>query len=113
MHVSTTLPVLDLSTGPQSDSFRPFHSTVPAQSALVMPPAPAEPARRMTLEELRKKQISELKALRESLKGSPQMEINKAVKDKKAEQSAAIEALQTANHAVVVRSQKKPAPTSK
>lgn len=89
----TIAPALGVSTGIQS-GFRPFHKP---DIEPVVSTAPSVSRQMKPLEELRKKQTNEIKALTESLKGKPQAEINKAVEAKKVEQSAAIEALQNAN----------------
>ncbi|MFA7009518.1 MAG: hypothetical protein WC204_11725 [Elusimicrobiales bacterium] len=83
---------LAVSTAPRSDSFQPFHSTVPVHAAQTG--TLTAPAKQLPFAELRRKQIEEIKALRESLKGKPQSEIRNAVEAKKAEQRAAIKAQQ-------------------
>lgn len=52
-----------------------------------------------TVGELKKRQLEEIKVLKESLKGRPRAEVRKAVKAKLAEQKAAVKALQDANRA--------------
>ena len=95
---------LAVSTAPGSDSFTPFHSTVPvyaAQSGTL-----TAPVKQLPFAELRKKQIEEIKALRESLKGKPQSEIRNAVEAKKAEQRAAIKAQQSVDKAEAAKFKK-------
>lgn len=52
-----------------------------------------------TAGELKKRQLEELKVLRESLKNKPRAEVRKAVRAKLAEQKAALKALEDANKA--------------
>jgi hypothetical protein len=93
--VASAVGAQAVSTAPGSGSFPPFRSTVTIQYPPGTGTSPA-PVNQLASEELRKKQIEEIRALRESLKGQPESVISKAVKAKKAEQNAAVRAQQGA-----------------
>jgi 3-oxoacyl-ACP reductase-like protein len=86
----------------------------PAQPAVAAPAA--QPAK-MTLNDLKKKhidavatlkkqQLDEIKALRDSMKGKPKTDIRKAVEAKKAEQKTALKELDKANKAEIAQYRK-------
>ena len=118
---------------PPGTALKPEPSGIPVQSeatgTLAKPelpltpgrPAPAgtssRPEKITTLSELRKKhrtsvaelknrQAEEIKTLRESLKEKPQADIRKAVKIKKAEQTAALKVLRDANWSEIIQFKK-------
>ncbi|MCX5793817.1 MAG: hypothetical protein NTY45_16590 [Elusimicrobia bacterium] len=55
------------------------------------------------MEELRKNNIDEINTLKQSLKGKPQAEFDKAVKSRKAEQNAVIIARQNSDKAAAAK----------
>ncbi len=95
--VQSALPALGGTAEPGEKGFRPFHSTTTIGAF-----TPAS-ARQLTVEELRKNDIDEINTLKQSLKGKPQAEFDKAVKSRKTGQNAAIKARQNSDKAAAAK----------